>query len=106
MFFLCLFLCFLTTLRKGNDMNNIDFSECEFIDDNLKFYTYYDFFENRKAIKKLYNKLSRNGKLFYMWYVYSNVHMDERYKNATWDYLNDYESDEKMIEILKKYKVK
>ena len=67
--------------------NKIDFSACEFIDENLKFYTYYDFCDNRRIIKKLFDKLDRNAKLFYMWYVYANIHMNETFKNAIWDYL-------------------
>ena len=77
-------------------MNNIDFSECEFINEVLRYYTYYDFCDNRQIIKKHYNKLSKSGKLFYKWYVYANIHMDLHYKNAIWDYLNDY-VDEKFL---------
>lgn len=81
----------------------IDFSECEFINSEMKIYTYYDFCDNRKAIKRLFEKLSRNGKMFYMWYVYSNTHMKLHYKNAIWDYINGYEEDERLLELKKNY---
>lgn len=89
-------------------MNKKDqFVECKFIDNEMQFITYIDFCENRKAIKQLFKSLSTNGKLFYKWYVYANIHTNEFYKNKIWDYLNDY--DEYGIELLKqlsKYKVK
>ncbi len=76
----------------------VDFSVCEFINENMWFFTYNDFCENRFAIKKLYNELDRNGKRFYMWYVYSNVRINEALKNAIWDYLNEY--DPKGFELM------
>ena len=84
----------------------IDFSECEFIDSKMKIYTYYDFCDNRKVIKMSFNKLSRNAQKFYMWYVYSNTHINLTYKNAIWDYLNDFESDERILELKKNYSAK
>lgn len=86
----------------------VNFSECEFIDREMWFYTYYDFCDQCYQIKKLFNKLSRNGRKFYMWYVYSNVHMQEYFKNAIWDYLNcdDVECYEHLINLKKNYKVK
>ena len=68
---------------------SFDFSECRFIKDALKFYTYKDFCTNRLAIKKMYQTLSDDGKIFYKWYVYANIHMDELKRNYIWDYLND-----------------
>lgn len=67
-----------------------DFSECEFINDEMKIYTFIDFCKNAKAIKSLFDKLSRNGKLFYMWYLYANIHLTMNQKNKSWDYLNGY----------------
>ena len=70
---------------------NVDFSICEFINQNMWFFTFNDFCENRYAIKKLYNELDTNGKRFYMWYVYANVRMQEKTKNLIWDFLNEYD---------------
>lgn len=79
-----------------------DFSECEFIDEEMKFYTYNDFIQNCYAIKRLYNKyLSNNGKLFYMWYLYSNIHLTMHQKNKAWDYINGYIEKESLYDLLK-----
>lgn len=81
----------------------VDFSVCEFINENMWFFTYNDFCENRFAIKKLFNELDRNGKIFYMWYVYSNVRINEQLKNAIWDYLNEY--DLQGFELLRLWRI-
>lgn len=86
---------------------NVDFSECRFIDDNMRYYTYIDFYNKRKKIKKMYSELSNDGKLFYKWYVYANIHMNETYKNLIWDFLNNY--DDNGFELLRykqKYKAR
>jgi hypothetical protein len=86
----------------------VDFSECEFIDSEMWFYTYYDFCDQCKTIKRMFDNLSKNGKKFYMWYVYANVHMQEYFKNAIWDYLNldDKENYNHLMNLKKQYKVK
>ena len=84
---------------------NIDFSECSLIENELKFYTFVDFCKNRVIIKSKYKLLSKNGKLFYKYYVYANVHMKEMFKNAIWDYLNsDEESGFELMRIMRFYK--
>lgn len=85
-----------------------DFSKCEFINEIMSFYTYYDFCDDCKRIKKLYQALDRNAKLFYKWYLYANTHIDLYYKNIMWEYLNneDKEIYNKLIELKKKYKSK
>ena len=87
-------------------METVDFSECEFIYEVLRYYTYYDFCDNRKIIKKHYNNLSKNGKLFYKWYVYANIHMDLQFKNAIWDYLNDYDNGCELLNKKRFYKAR
>lgn len=82
---------------------NIDFSECKFIHENMNFITYIDFCNNKNGIKRLYKLLNENGKQFYKWYVYANVHMKETFKNAIWDYLNDY--DPNGFELMRKIKI-
>ena len=41
--------------------------------------------------------------IFYKYYVYANIHMNEMFKNRIWSYLNDY--DEFGIELLKAKKI-
>ena len=79
-----------------------DFSECRFIKETLRFYTYKDFCANRFTIKRMYKTLSQDGKLFYKWYVYANVHMDELKKNYIWDYLNDYDDGSELMRHIKR----
>lgn len=74
-------------------MVGVDFSECKFINESMRFYTYNDFCKNRKSLKMLYKVLTQDGKIFYKWYVYANIHMNETFKNAIWDYLNGIDKD-------------
>ena len=70
-------------------MKERDFSDCEFIEDYLKYYTFGDFYDNKEIIKYRFHQLSRNAKKFYCWYVYANNHMNLTCKDAIWEYLND-----------------
>lgn len=72
-------------------MNKTDFSQCRFISEQMWFITLADFCERRRHIKRLFDDMNSDGKEFYMWYVYANVHLKENLKNAIWDYLNDYD---------------
>lgn len=89
-------------------MENVDFSICKFIKENMWFFTYYDFCDNRKEIKSMYKFLHPNAKLFYKWYLYSNIHMTEHFKNLIWTYLNfdDVEYEMDLLNAKKIYKVK
>ena len=81
--------------------NGFNFKECDFINTEMKFYTYKDFLQNCYAIKRLYDKyLSSNGKLFYMWYVYSNVHITMNQKNKIWSFLNNDTNYEELKNLL------
>ena len=72
-------------------MNECDFKECSFIYDEMKFYLYEDFVNNCEILKAMYIKyLSKDGKIFYKWYVYANIDMTILQKNVIWDYLNGY----------------
>lgn len=85
----------------------VDLSVCKFIKEEMWYYTYYDFCNSRKLIKSLYKKFSDNEKLLYKWYVYANIHMDMVYKNAIWDYLNDFdENGTELIRLVRFYKAK
>jgi len=85
-----------------------DFSDCQFISENMVFYTYYDFCDSKEAIKRMYNSLNKNAKLFYKWYVYANTHMEKHYKDAIWNFLNfdDTQYKERLLELKKNYRVR
>ena len=89
-------------------MEQYDFSICKFIDEEMWFFTYYDFCDNRHNIKQLFETLDKNQKLFYKYYVYSNIHMNETYKNAIWDYLNQFEEyyEINLLNLKRFYKAK
>lgn len=83
--------------------NGFNFEECRFINDEMKFYSFKEFVYSCKLIKRMFDtKLSKNGKIFYKWYVYSNVYMNMNEKNKVWDYLNEYLEREKLYELIKK----
>lgn len=88
-------------------MKDLDFIDCEFIDQNMCFVNYFDFCRYCYSIKKLYLELDHNGKRFYKWYIYANIHMEECYKNAIWDFLNsdDVQDYMELIEKRQKYKI-
>lgn len=69
----------------------VDFSQCRFIKEEMWYFTFNDFCQNREALKKLFKEMDKDGKLFYMYYVYANVNMQMKFKHAIWDYLNDYD---------------
>lgn len=81
-------------------MKEIDFSECEFIEQCMKFYSKRDFYKNAIIIKYLFKKLSRNGRIFYRYYVYANVNIGLKEKHIIWDYLNDYKTIEDIAKFL------
>lgn len=65
-------------------MNEI--KECEFIIANMDFLTYQDFIKDAIVLKRMFNKLK--NKIFYKWYIYSNINISIRRKNMIWEYLN------------------
>lgn len=76
-----------------------DFSECEFINDYLRFVSYNDFCKNCNVIRAYYRTLSKNGKQFYKWFVYANILMNEGQKNMIWNFLNS-ETKDDIIDLL------
>ena len=70
-------------------MQESDFKECKYIDTFLKFYTLEDFYKHRILIRSRYKALSTYAKMFYKWYVYANINMDQTQKNVVWEYLNN-----------------
>ena len=89
-------------------MADTDFSECSLIDDILCFLTYDEFCTYRKIIKKMFAQLSKNGKKFYKYYIYANIHMEIRHKDAIWIFLNDEtrQSEFHLLKLNASYKVK
>lgn len=69
-------------------MTDYDFKEVEFINKNMRYLTYNDFVKNHDKIKKRFNEMTRHGRIFFKWYVYANIHMNEYLKNIIWEYLN------------------
>ena len=67
-------------------MKKEEIRECQFIDEALKFYTYEDFYRDKKTIKAMYRTLE--NKIFYKWFIYANIHMSLVQKDAIWEYLN------------------
>lgn len=88
-------------------MTDYNFEQCEFINKRMRILTFNDFVANRKIIRRLFwEELDDNGRLFYMWYLYANIHMNETYKNCCWDYLNGYINDADVMFKLKFYKAR
>ena len=82
-------------------MKDIDFSECKFIKEELRFLFCKDFYKDRYIIKREYDKLSTNGKIFYKWFLYSNIHSNLYQKDCMWDFLNSNMDSDKLAESLK-----
>ena len=67
-------------------MTEEEYKECRYIDNNLKFYTYRDFKRDAFYLRVLYDKLEH--KIFYKWYIYSNIHLTLKQKDIAWSFLN------------------
>ena len=89
-------------------MTDNDFDYCPFIKQQLCFLTYIDFCENAALIKINFLRLPNDAKIFYKWYIYANIHMDEYHKNLIWNFLNedDFESYSILIENIKTNRVR
>lgn len=69
-------------------MSDVDFKECRVIENCLCYLTFDEFYKFREVITKAFNELSKDGKLFYKYYVYANIHMKLNCKDAIWSYIN------------------
>ena len=67
-------------------MTEDEYKECKYIDTEMRFYTFEEFKSNARAIKRMYDCL--NHKIFYKWYIYSNIHLTLKQKNIAWAFLN------------------
>ena len=89
-------------------MEEKDFTFCKFIKENLCFFDIVDFNRNRRMIKFVFEGLDNDAKIFYKWYVYANIFMNEKEKDTIWDYLNndDVHYELILLDTAKKHKVK
>lgn len=60
---------------------------CDFIEQELQFYSYNDFLENAILIRRVYINSDPLVKRLYRWYVYSS-RMSYKKKCAIWEFLN------------------
>lgn len=75
-------------MNISDDELNKWYASCEFIENNMKFYSFKDFYNNKKRIKYIYDHKDIRTKKLYKWYVYSNS-MSYKLKCAIWSYLNN-----------------
>lgn len=68
------------------------YKSCDFIREELKFYSFLDFMNNARKIKILYKSSIPLVKGLYRWYVFANDNIGYKKKCAIWDYLNDYKT--------------
>ena len=81
-----------------------DLSNCKIIKDPIIFYTYPECCEKRFIIKYYYDRFNDIQKEFYKYYVYSNSHMIQMYKDRIWDFLNEDCTEKDLLNIIKFYK--
>lgn len=87
---------------------NVDFSVCPFIEREMWFITFNDFCDRRKGIKRLFEQMTVDAQIFYKWYLYSNIHMTEYFKDLIWTFLNfdDEEYEHNLMSAKRIYKVR
>lgn len=57
--------------------------------ENMKFYTFNDFYNRGKLIKSAYDRLSFNDKYVYKLYIYSNFLLKPYLQDRIWEFLNE-----------------
>lgn len=77
---------------------NIWHNSCEFIEKNLKYYSFTDFLTYHKQIKKTFKEQDLITKRLYQWYVFSS-NVSYIQKCGIWDYLNDYLEYNYLVEL-------
>ena len=73
-------------------------NSCEFIEDNMKYYSFTDFLDKARIIKAIYSQQNTTTKRMYMWYVFSS-NITYNQKLGVWDYLNAYSSYNDLIAL-------
>jgi hypothetical protein len=88
---------------KGNNMETV----IELLGEPMTFFTFDDFIKRRYYIKyNLANKFKNNDLKYvtiYRWYISSRYWLKDKYKYLIWDYLNDYETEETLLEEYNAY---
>ena len=74
----------------------------------MTFYTFDDFMKRRYFIKKVIDGKYGDNEYYvtYRWYVQSRYWIKDKYKYLIWDYLNNYETEETLLEEYSKYVAK
>lgn len=67
-------------------MNNVK-DIISYIEDEMDFYSYNDFYVNARELKNMYVNIDIRTKKLYKWYVYSRE-ISTNQKNRIWEYLN------------------
>lgn len=83
---------------------NIDISNWEFLDKDLKYYTFDEFCSKNRLIKYKFEQLTDTQKAIYHLYIYANQHMTQTYKDRIMEYLMEDCDEEELYKILQFYK--
>lgn len=76
------------------------YSSCEFIQEELQFYSFQDFVEEAFRIKKIFQKIDDRTKKLYQWYVFAN-HIGYSHKCLIWNFLNNYNTYDDLLSNIK-----
>ena len=68
-------------------MSDKEYFDCKFIDKYMSFYTFIEFYENRKVYKARLKNMTPNEVYLYKWYIYANTHTNCKTKDLIWNYL-------------------
>lgn len=63
------------------------YESCEFIEENMQFYSKVDFFEKRDDIAYYFAKGDSRLRTLYKWYVFANPNLTMKDKEIIWDYV-------------------
>lgn len=78
-------------------MTDKEYFDCKFINKYMSFYTYIEFYENRKLYKSKLKEMSVNDVYLYKWYIYANTHMNCKTKDLIWNYLTTSDITEEIM---------
>ena len=62
---------------------------CIYIEYEMSIIDFNDFIKNAYATRNLYKQLKIPQQRMYKWYVYANIDMTTKQKNAVWRFLNN-----------------
>ena len=75
------------------------YASCDFIDNNMKFYSFKEFLKDRRVIKRLFKSMDYRTKKLYQWYINAGQY-SYKVKCIIWDYLNDYKTDDDLAKYI------